>query len=159
MRIHEGRVYWSLGSIVEVITYDDTHDPNRYRARCLTAGTFPLVQVLDNPRYPDPVQVKPVASSVVIGREIAESAEAEWDAVENGREAYGQFVIVGRRKGYVRVVRREDDEMVREGLASIEAAAAWIDCNACAECGCLVTDAAGPGCTQRHLGASKDFAF
>lgn len=164
--LDNGCAYWLLGSIVEVGVFDDEHDPNHYRARCLTAGTFPLVQLLDNPRYPDPVQVKGVASTIVIYKEIAESTEAEEEAVEqeearlNGvQEEKGMFVIIGCKPGNIRVGRRESDEEVQGGFDSIEDARDWIERNECEECGMLKTDAAGEGCTRRHLGAAKEFSF
>jgi hypothetical protein len=101
----------------------------------------------------------------VIWREIAESEEQEQEAIEEAerlidetKKEHKMFVIVGQRKGNVRVVRKEDDEVVKEGLESIEAAAEWIDRNECEECGRLVTDAA-EGCSQRHIGAPKEFSF
>lgn len=166
MRILDnGCAYWMLGSIVEVGIHDGNHDPNMYRARCLTGGTFPLLQVLDD-KYPEPMQGRAVDPPFVIWKEIAESAEAEEDAlvaeeeaINNCREERGVFVIIGQRKGQVRVVRKKDDETVVEGLESIEMAADWIARNECDECGQLLTDDAGPGCSRRHIGAPKEFSF
>jgi hypothetical protein len=160
----DGTAYWLLGSIVEVSIHDGNHDPNTYRARCLTGGTFPKIQVLHE-KYPEPMQGRAMDPPFVIWREIAESEEQEQEAIEEAerlidetKKEHKMFVIVGQRKGNVRVVRKEDDEVVKEGLESIEAAAEWIDRNECEECGRLVTDAA-EGCSQRHIGAPKEFSF
>lgn len=69
------------------------------------------------------------------------------------------FVIIGIRPGAVRVGRKGSNEIVESGFESIEAARDWINRNECDECGQLKTDAAGEGCTRRHLGAAKEFSF
>ena len=160
MRVLEnGCAHWDKGSIVEVGIFDDEHDPNHYHARCLTSGTFPMVQLLDNEKYPDPVQVKGVASTVVIYRELAESEEAYQELDKEPVEEAGMFVIIGCKPGNIRVGRRESDEEIQGGFESIEAARDWIYRNECDECGQLKTDAAGEGCTKRHIGVPKDFSF
>lgn len=159
MRVLEnGCAHWDKGSIVEVGIFDDEHDPNHYRARCLTSGTFPLVQVLDNERYPDPVQVKPIASTIVIYAELAASQEAFDQQNKEPEEVVGMLVIIGCRKGNVRVGRKDSDEIVETGFDSVEEARDWIERNECEECGMLKTDPAG-SCKSRHLGAPKEFSF
>jgi hypothetical protein len=163
--LDNGCAYWLLGSIVEVGLHTADHDPNTYRARCLTGGTFPLLQVLDD-KYPEPMQCTAVNSPIVIWKEIAVSAEAEEEAEAaeeerlNGvQEEVRMFVIIGCKPGNIRVGRRESDEEVQGGFDSIEDARDWIERNECEECGQLKTDAAGEGCTRRHLGAAKEFSF
>jgi len=157
MRVNkDGTAYWSLGSIVEVSIHDGNHDPNTYRARCLTGGTYPQVQVLDD-KYPEPLQAREIDSPFVIWREVAESEEAAREAED--REEVGMLVIVGLREGQVRICRVGEEDPVVEGLVSLEAARAWIARNACPDCGHLFIDVAGEGCTQRHIGASAGFSF
>jgi hypothetical protein len=54
--------HWPEGAIVEITLFDITgdreRDPNRYWARCLTSGTYPDLQVVDDncephPKFPD----------------------------------------------------------------------------------------------------------
>lgn len=71
----DGTAVWSLGSIVEVTLYGPNRDPNRYFARCLTGGTWPTVQVLDE-KYPEPLTVTPQATPVIIWRQLPEEEAA-----------------------------------------------------------------------------------
>jgi hypothetical protein len=164
----DGTAYWLLGSIVEVGVRGVKHDPNTYRARCLTAGTFPTIQVLHE-RYPEPIEGRAVDPPYVIWREIAASEEDEQQAIaeqarriDEVRTVCGAYVIVGQRKGAVHVVRQDDDEdatPVAEAFDSIDAAEEWLRRNVCAECGYLVVDAAGEGCSRRHIGVPRKFSF
>ena len=42
--------WWEKDSIVEIWILTPPGDPNIYRAKCLTSGTFPTLEVLDS-RY------------------------------------------------------------------------------------------------------------
>jgi hypothetical protein len=162
--LDNGCAYWLLGSIVEVSLCGQP-DVDHYRARCLTGGTFPQIRILDE-KYPEPLQGRAVDPPFVIWREIAESEEAEQEAIEQQerlldecREDRGLFVIVGSRPKHIRIVRAEDDTPVEDTFKSLEAAREWLDCRVCAACGYLVADVDGPVCSQQHIGVSKGFAF
>jgi len=54
---HEKLAYWKKGTLVEINLFDvpgREHDPNRYWARCLTSGTFPELEVVDDNCDPHP---------------------------------------------------------------------------------------------------------
>jgi hypothetical protein len=170
MRVQkDGTAYWLLGSIIEVTVHDGNHDPNRYHARCLTGGTFPTIQVLDE-KYPEPITGRPQDPPFVVWREVAESAEdaENADDAENvdvtetvqdtAHTEQGLFVIVGQDEGTVCVMRKGDDTPVAGSFASVESATAWLGRNKCADCGLLYTDDS-PGCGQRHIGVPKAFSF
>ena len=53
----ERLAHWTKGSVVEISLFDvpgREHDPNRYWARCLTSGTFPELEVVDDNCDPHP---------------------------------------------------------------------------------------------------------
>ena len=48
------KAYWEKGSIVEIWSWlklkdrkGEYSDPNLYAARCMTSGTFPMIEVID----------------------------------------------------------------------------------------------------------------
>jgi hypothetical protein len=117
----QGLAWWDEGAIVEVWVHVEPSDPETYRARCLTSGTFPKLEILQHdvdephPRYPDALlkgeygifRVVPAREHVTPNNEI--------------------LVIVGNgRKHPVKVIRKGSDEVVKDGFASIEEAADWI---------------------------------
>ncbi len=54
---NEKLAYWKKGSLVEINIHDvpgHEHDPNRYWARCLTGGTWPELEILDDNCEPHP---------------------------------------------------------------------------------------------------------
>lgn len=54
---HEKLAYWNKGALVEITLFDvpgREHDPNIYWARCLTGGTFPELEVVDDNCEPHP---------------------------------------------------------------------------------------------------------
>lgn len=71
---NEKLAYWSKGSLVEINLIDvpgREHDPNRYWARCLTGGTFPELEVVDENCNPHPeFQEVLTKGQYVIWREI-----------------------------------------------------------------------------------------
>lgn len=66
--LKQGYAWWHANSVVEIGLVDpvkdakgkEFHDPNSYNARCLTSGTFPTLEVLDetgerHPQFPFPL--------------------------------------------------------------------------------------------------------
>lgn len=54
---NERLAYWTKGSLVEINIHNvpgHEHDPNRYWARCLTGGTWPELEVVDDNCDPHP---------------------------------------------------------------------------------------------------------
>lgn len=54
---NEVLAYWKKGALVEINIHDvpgHEHDPNRYWARCLTGGTWPELEVVDDNCDPHP---------------------------------------------------------------------------------------------------------
>lgn len=54
---NERLAHWKKGSIVEINIHDvpgHEYDPNRYWARCLSSGTFPELEIVDDNCDPHP---------------------------------------------------------------------------------------------------------
>jgi len=135
MRILDnGCAYWSLGSIVEVSLHTENHDPNMYRARCLTGGTFPTIKVLDD-KYPDAIEGRATNPLYAIWRELSDEESVE-EVIEESIEE---------------PVEESIEEPVEETTE---------ESTALCSCGNLVTSPKGAGdCDKRHIGVSEDFAF
>ena len=117
----QGLAWWVKESIVEIWLHVEPSDPNTYRARCLTTGTFPKLEVLNNyddqphERYPEALLAKEYAIwKVLVPRE---------HQVKDGEV----LIIVGDgRNKPVRVIRKGSDETLKDGFETIEDARDWI---------------------------------
>ncbi len=124
----QGLAWWEKDTIVEIgLMFQRQgkrgkmyHDPNNYRARCLTEGTWPKVEVLTaedepHPDFPDALLPK----EYYIWRALRPRAYT----LKNGEV----FVVVDNPgTSTYRIVRGKKREVVKDGFASIEDAVCWI---------------------------------
>lgn len=117
----QGLAWWDKDSIVEIWLHVQPSDPNTYRARCLTSGTFPKLEVLND--YDDQPHERYTEA-------LLKGEYAIWKVLPSREYQMkdGEFLIIvgdGRKKP-VRVIRKGSDETVKDGFASIEEARDWI---------------------------------
>jgi hypothetical protein len=155
----DGTVRWEGGSLVEVTLHgEDMRDPNMYYARCLTTGTFPRIQVLDE-KYPEPLEGREVAPLYVIWRLVPEE-EAKVVSGEAALPSGKTYVVNLVPGGAVQVLdsRKRKNKLV-DTFRSIESAEAWICDHECSACGRPVTEPS-KSCPVRHFGdVDKPFSF
>lgn len=127
----QGLAWWEEGSFVEISLNIERldkkglpyWDPNTFRARCLTTGTWVKVEVLnafDEPHeeFPDALLPKEFSIWKVIPPRVYNMKNNDiLVIVGNGR--YPE-----RREVYV--IRKGTDDVVKEGFGTVEEARDWI---------------------------------
>lgn len=147
----DGTVHWEKGTVVEVSIHTEEHDPNQYYAKCLTSGTWPTIQVLNN-KYPLPFEGKPQGCPYAIWRELSE-AEVKALFPEGDEVSAGTYVVNPQPGGHTRVIDKRTDTVVEE-FPTCDEAVEWINNHECEKCGLPVTESS-KGCKGLHFGEEE----
>lgn len=148
----DGTVHWEKGSVVEVWLHLNNHDPNLYYAKCLTSGTWPTIQVLDN-KYPLPIEGKPQDCPYTIWRDLSDAEAEALFPKEDGEVTAGTYVVNPQPGGHTRVIDKRTNKVVKE-FPTCDEACEWIDQHECGQCGLPLTEPS-KGCKSIHFGEEE----